>query len=405
MKTVLALDVSKGNSIIASYDETGKFIFENRIDHNRSGFASLNQMIIQLKEEYGETPEIIFEATGVYSKAIERFLQDNEYFYYLMNPLEASYQTKSLRRNKTDKSDAHELAKTHFKAERRESISQELYYEDMKALSRRYNDIGKEKNLYKNRLHAVLQLAFPEFEEIFDDKKAFHFRILQLYPHPNFIIGKSKTVVSNRLKKCTNKNYSTKQAKQRATQLIEVANESYPAIDEDDYRCKLVSEYAQKLLKLEEEHNLLIDEMARLSEGRKEYEVLLSFPGIQKNTACRLIGEIGDIRRFKSNKQLNAYVGIDIARHQSGNIQYKDQINKRGNRRLRSALYFMVISMLSAKDKRTNHITDYYYKLRKQPYNKPHKVAVIACVNKFLKVIYHLITHEKLYDYKVASQA
>ena len=31
-----------------------------------------------------------------------------------------------------------------------------------------------------------------------------------------------------------------------------------------------------------------------------------------------IIGEIGDIKRFKSNKQLNAFVGIDIKRYQSG---------------------------------------------------------------------------------------
>ena len=39
---------------------------------------------------------------------------------------------------------------------------------------------------------------------------------------------------------------------------------------------------------------------------------MLSFPGIGEVTAVRLIGEIGDIRRFKTHKQLNAYVGIDV---------------------------------------------------------------------------------------------
>jgi len=74
--------------------------------------------------------------------------------------------------------------------------------------------------------------------------------------------------------------------------------------------------------------------MALLSEGKTEYKILVSIPDIQKTTACRLIGELGDIRRFKSNKQLNTYVGIDIARYQSGNVHYKYQINIRGNKRL-----------------------------------------------------------------------
>lgn len=47
--------------------------------------------------------------------------------------------------------------------------------------------------------------------------------------------------------------------------------------------------------------------MEELSKERIEYQVLISSPpGIGKATAVRLIGEIGDIRRFKNHKQLNA---------------------------------------------------------------------------------------------------
>jgi len=405
MRTVLAFDVSKGNSIIVSYDEFEKFIFEDQVTHSRSGFVDLKEKIEYLTKKYGQAPEIVLEATGVYSMAIERFLQDNEYFYSLVNPLEANYQTKTLRRNKTDKSDAHELAKSHFKVERREKYQQDKYYESMTVISRHYNDIEKEKNFYKNKLHALLHLSFPEMEIIFKSKTKLFFNIVQIFPHSETVLKSSKTIVRNRLKKCTNKNYSLKKLEERAIQLIEVAKESYPAIDENDYQCELIKKYAQRILDLDEEQKQLIEEMTVLSEGRKEYEVFLSFPGIQKTTACRLIGELGDIRRFRNNKQLNAYVGIDIARYQSGNIQYKDRINKRGNRRLRSILFFMIVSMLAAKGKSTNHIVDYYYKLKEQPYNKHHKVAVIACINKFLKVTFHLILHNKLYDYEKAKNA
>ena len=57
-----------------------------------------------------------------------------------------------------------------------------------------------------------------------------------------------------------------------------------------------------------------------------------------------------------------------------------------------------------AKRKRTqNTIVDYYDQLKKQPQSKPHKVAVIACVNKFLRVAFHLIQHDILYDYGLAK--
>jgi len=66
--------------------------------------------------------------------------------------------------------------------------------------------------------------------------------------------------------------------------------------------------------------------MVELSEGRKDYLVFRSIPGIGDTTACRLIGEIGDIRRFQNAKQLNAYAGIDIMRYQSGKPQPFEKI-------------------------------------------------------------------------------
>ena len=91
-------------------------------------------------------------------------------------------------------------------------------------------------------------------------------------------------------------------------------------------------------------------------------------------------------------------------RYQSGNTHYRDRINKRGNKHLRKILYFMMQGMLMFKEK-PNHLVDYYYKLKKQPQSKPHKVAIIACVNKFLKVTFQLMTQGILYDYESALPA
>ncbi|RTX84356.1 MULTISPECIES: transposase, partial [Mammaliicoccus] len=65
-------------------------------------------------------------------------------------------------------------------------------------------------------------------------------------------------------------------------------------------------------------------EMVELSQQLECFEVICSIPGIGELTAAMIIGELGDITKFKSNKQLNAYVGIDIKRYQSGNTQYRD---------------------------------------------------------------------------------
>ncbi len=65
-------------------------------------------------------------------------------------------------------------------------------------------------------------------------------------------------------------------------------------------------------------------ELVFLASKLKEFKLIESIPGIGELTAALLISELGDIRRFHSNKQLNAYVGIDIRTYQPGTIHYRD---------------------------------------------------------------------------------
>ncbi|MBG9985176.1 IS110 family transposase [Aerococcaceae bacterium DSM 111022] len=94
-----------------------------------------------------------------------------------------------------------------------------------------------------------------------------------------------------------------------------------------------------------------------------EFSILESIPGIGEVTSALLLAELGDIQRFKTNKQLNAFVGIDIRRYQSGTIYKRDRIQKRGNKRARMILYYTVQNMIKRHKYIDNHIIDYYYKL------------------------------------------
>lgn len=47
-------------------------------------------------------------------------------------------------------------------------------------------------------------------------------------------------------------------------------------------------------------------------------ELLLSLPFVSKNTACTLIGVIGDIERFNTYKDFKKYLGVSAENTQSG---------------------------------------------------------------------------------------
>lgn len=403
MKHVIAFDVSMGKSTMVIYNQYRQCEVEKEIDHNRPSFEQLHETLRTLTHQDGQAPEIVFEATGVYSKPLERFFQDFDYSYCRINPLEANLQMASMRRQKTDKGDAHELAKSHFRVERELTYQEEEYYQQMRGLTRYYDELDSEITHLYSRLHAILQLSFPELERLFTKRSALFLNIVQLYPHPDEVLAHSKTVIRNRLKANTRKNLSLKRAEEKGIALLEAAKISYPAISRNDVRCDQIKDYASRIADLKEKKEQLVKHMVERSKERLEYQVLQSFPGIGDATAVRIIGELGDIRRFKNHKQLNSYVGIDIMRYQSGNTFYKDKINKRGNKKLRKILFFMVKTMITLRKKTKNHLVEYYDKLKTQPQRKPHKVASVACMNKFLKVAFHLITHGILYNYETAS--
>ena len=48
---------------------------------------------------------------------------------------------------------------------------------------------------------------------------------------------------------------------------------------------------------------------------------------------------LGDIRRFHSANQSNAFIGIDLRHHESGNFLAKEHITKRGNSYDRKILF------------------------------------------------------------------
>ncbi|MBG9721788.1 IS110 family transposase [Bacillus mycoides] len=403
MKHVIAFDVSMGKSYMVIYNAQKQCVFESEIKHSKPDFEKLQEKIHKLTDETGESPEIVFEATGIYSRQLERFMQDNQYTYCLLNPLEAKLQCDSLRIHKTDRSDAHRLALTHFTVTRRVSTGTDNLFYQLKSLSRLYSELDGELSMIRSRMHKVIQLTFPELERMFTSRSDLFLNFVQLFPHPDCVLGLSKTIIKNRIRANTNKKISNITAEKKAIQILEIAKTSYPAVSQNDVLCDQLKLYARRYQELLHQKECCINKMVYVAEQRAEYDIILSLPGIGPNTAVRLMAEIGDITRFNNNKQLNAFAGIDIRRFQSGKTFFKDKINKRGNKHLRKLLFLIIQNMIKQRRYGQNHIVEYYDKLKTQPYNKCHKVASIACVNKLLKLLFYLITHNMYYDYRLTA--
>lgn len=397
MTYVLALDVSMGKSYAVLY-QAEVCIWEGVILHTKSGFDELLSEICSLPH----LPDIVFESTGIYSRPVETFCQKNQFTYTLLNPLQAKKQLEegTLRSWKTDKQDAHRLAQTHWKNQRKLKVPPRGPYQILRDLARFYQEVEEEIKRNRMALHNCLQLTFPELERFFSSRLTpYALTLISQFPHPDLVLQSSPTKIKNQLMKTTRKRISDNRARKKADELFLYAQEAYPAVEADSVHCQKAVYYAEKLQDLLQQKEALRLQLIESASQLDEFDLYTGIPGIGELTAALLIGELGDIRRFDTANQLNAFIGIDIRRYQSGNYSGRDHINKRGNPKGRKILYFAVRNMIRQQRAAPNHIVDYYYKLKKQPLPKKDKVATVACMNKLLKCMHSMVRNHTSYDY------
>lgn len=154
--------------------------------------------------------------------------------------------------------------------DRETTYVQEGYYEQMRAITRYYDEIGEEIILLRSRMHAILHLSFPELEKLVTPSSALFLNIVQLNPYPALLIAHSKTIIKNRLKANTRKNLSLDRAEKKAIQLLEAAENSYPAIESTDIRCDQFRDYACRIADLVKKKEQLVKQMVAMSEGKTE---------------------------------------------------------------------------------------------------------------------------------------
>ena len=396
MSDIFALDVSMGKSYCVWY--RGKHCLkEFSLVHTKAGFNALRDMI-----KKAQKPIIYFEATGIYSRVIEHFCETNGLRFCRLNPLELHLKSESLRRVKTDQKDAHRIALTVQENAFRLTVPWKKDYLQLHELSRFYNQLNADWNYRLNHLHTALEQVFPELKQLFVNRTSkLALNIVELFPHPALVRPYSRVKLKNILMASTDKRISKMKAYKYADRLIDLAQKSYPAVSGDAIQVDEVRYYARQLIALTRKKEEVIKRMESIAQRLPEYILYCSFPGIGKQTAAQLMGELGDISRFDNANQLNAFVGIDIRRYQSGTYLGQDHINKRGNPIARKLLYFTVGNMIRQQHANSNHIVVYYYRLKEtRPHSKLNKVAMVACMNKTLKCLLSMIKHHEKYHYR-----
>lgn len=393
---VFGIDISSKSStvcIMVKAKEFDSFTITNDL-------VGFNTLLDQL-QCYAK-PVVVFEATGVYSLPLQSFLDHHDYDYVRLNPLKAKkIMDNNLRHLKTDKLDAKHLAELQFKSPQQLSPKQDYRYHEMQNASRFYEELTSDLVKYKNRLHRALQSTFPQIEKLTSSHSGnVYWQIVDLFPHANFVLNSTYEQIAAQLIKI--KGIGHARANTLACSLQTIAQRTCYYDDYNSITVELVKYCAERLRKIEQRRKHILEYIKEIAPNPKDIQLYATIPGIADRTALRIYAELGDLRRFNNPNQIDAFIGIDPGRSQSGEVDHHLSITKHGNAIARKILYRTIGQMETVKSTQPCHITDYYDHKKQLSEARGYKKAAIASMHKLIRTIYALIINDQPYDYHKA---
>jgi transposase len=157
----------------------------------------------------------------------------------------------------------------------------------------------------------------------------------------------------------------------------------------DIYKTIILS-YAKRISELQEEIKDIDKKLDEIGEKSKEVRHLKTIPGVATKLASRFIGEIGDINRFPSEKQLAVYCGVACVDNNSGKVTKAKAVYK-ANKICKQTL----ITMAGGSIRFSPQCKAYY--LKKRTEGKSHNHALRCLARQMIKVIYRMLTEDREY--------
>ncbi len=151
-----------------------------------------------------------------------------------------------------------------------------------------------------------------------------------------------------------------------------------------------------EIAKLEDEIDDHIDRHPGL---KHDADLIASIPGVGATTVARILGHLGDIRRFESAKAFAAFLGVTPKQRTSGtSVRGRTMISRTGSTALRAALY-----MPSLVARRHNPILAQFAE-RLLATGMAKKAVIGAVMHKLTHLIYGVIHTGKPFDANYLSK-
>ena len=305
------------------------------------------------------------------------------------------YCAATLRKAKTDKIDSIRIANygiDHWFSMSAYCSPDEIYKE-LKLLGRQYEQYVRLKVGCKIQLANLLDGVMPGIKSIlqgtvpaYSTKDKLCDFVEKYWHYDNIKKMSEKQFLSDYEKWTKRKGYRYNES--QAIAIYQLSKNNIPTLKSSTPSTKmLVLQAVKSVREAELTLSLIISQMQEIASTLPEYSVVREMKGVGDVLSVRLIGEIGDVRRFRNGSSLVAFAGIDAPPYESGKfVGTNRNISKRGSSTLRKIGYEIMHSLKVSKPTEDSAVYDFI--IKKENEGKPKRVAKIAGLNKFLRIYY-----------------
>ncbi len=379
---------------IAKYTHYGRFIFPDGAQtkpfsfvNTRSGFDALVTSIKDsMKAENLDHAVVGIESTGHYWKALAYYL-DNFPFIELVqvNPahVKKAKEIYDSSPGKTDKKDAGIIAMLIQMGKSQNLNLPKKDFLSLRIYARQREQKIVELGIQRNILHSYVDIIFPEYNKIFKKLESkSSLCILEKYSTPDRIIQVGVKRLTSTLRKVSR----GKLCECKAVALLNAAKASIGLRDGVEAAVYSIHLAVKNIKRIQLEIRDIEKRQKDLLSNIPYSEQLLSIQGIGPVSLSVILGEVGDIRRYKTAKEPLKLAGLNLYEISSGVHKGRRRISKKGRPLLRKALFFATLRMV-----KSNGVFRLDYLRLTEGNNMQKTKALVAISRKLMRVLFAIV--------------
>lgn len=395
---ICGIDIGKTKCCARFCDYRGMEVYHKVWFDKTKDLDAIGCQITAASYATGKTDVLVsFEPTGHYWLNIDKYFKDNEIETVLMPTYTVRQEKEQYDQNptKSDPKDALLIARLTSEGKYVKPIEKEKIYESISSGYRIYDDIQKEKNRIKNKIHVWNDKYFPEVEKIYEIDSVAIKAIYEKELLPKEINEMDEEIFHDLMIKD-----NPRANKKSIIKLKELCKKSN-AINADDFSKYEIKRLYERYQELVRELENVKKELIKLADQIDYVEKLVEIAGINYIGVIGIIAETGDLKNYNHAKQVLKMSGLSLRENSSGQKKGKKHISKRGRSKLRRNLKQIGISLV-----RNNEfflqLHKYYTTERERPLTK--LISINAIIRKLVYIIMGIVKNNESFSIEKAKR-